>query len=1639
LCEKGYQSEFTVKMSRCMMAMVMVYVYSLSMVHLDAFSYQKTVSLQNQVESSGGEYLDQSSSVLLALEDRVVLLDMSDYDSFKSLQAHLESSYNIPIEEQNIYLSAAEHRKLESLDCIPSGQPSSAPSAQPSAQPTGLPSAMPSNEPSACPSATPSWEPTGRPSSGPSGHPSSQPSGHPTGRPSNQPSSQPSGFTKCPSGRPTSEPTAEPTGEPSGEPSAPLSVGPTGVPSRMPSAQPTGCPSCQPSSLPSVTPSGVPSMTPTGGPASAPSGEPTGVPSGQPSTQPSVKPTDVPSGEPSSQPSGDPSSGPTSCPSAVPSVSPSSEPSGKPSCEPSGQPSAEPTSVPSAEPSGHPTSQPSGQPSTQPTTLPSAMPSVQPSSQPSGQPSAVPTSVPSAEPSGHPTSQPSGQPSTQPTTLPSAMPSVRPSSQPSGQPSTAPTVTSHPTSVPTRILEWLQLGADIDGAVGDKCGSGVALSRDGSVMAVGCPENDGSAVNAGMVRIYEYDGAGDAWIQKGSDIFGEGSGDKSGSALSVSSDGSRVAIGADKNDDGGANAGHVRVYEYSSGLSDWSQLGADLDGEAAIDTSGRSVSLSADGNKLAIGAIRNDVAGEDAGHVRVFEYSSGSGSWSQLGSAINGEAAGDQSGISVSLSSDGTVVAIGATGNGGAGVDAGHVRVFNYTSADASWSQLGADIDGDEPGDKSGLYVSLSDDGSRLAVSSHLNTSGTGSVRVFSYDTEGSTWTQMGSNIAGEAEGDMSGWSTSLSGNGERVAIGARVNSDNGASAGHVRVFEYGVGDTWEQIGSDLDGEAAGDLSGIAVSLSQDGQRVAIGGPQNAGNGTDAGHVRVFQLPFHPSSQPSGQPSEQPTSQPTPVTRRLVAGSQAWTSSEDPGTEAKDFEESQLAYFYLDGEMLQFDMSGEDSLSALQTYLYKAYDVPPVEQILFLSTGGSRRLLPAVECVPTGQPSSEPSSFPSLCPTSQPSTMTALPSASPSSRPSFIPTSQPSRLPTATPSVSPSGQPSLQPSAEPTSLPSSLPSGRPSLLPTGEPTYQPSSQPSSEPSGVPSVVPSRPPSMLTVSTSVEFNCSTSVDVSPEYFDSAAREAWINVTAGAAKMPQENIQILSVVSNSNESSTRRRRLDSDSSIILMSIRDAIESYGVNDPDLFATLIQDRISDAYADPSTVLRFLHVAVSKGTQNFTTNTSMDISDISYSPIVITAVLTGTPSLTPTVGSTLASKENSIISSAIANEESIFVTAAILVVFFIGVFCCYRFSKNKANMMKSTELSWEYSTRDEETGWYSSSSDESGEEYDDNSYDDYEHDSADYDGDYDGEEKNEEEKDGYIQRYDSPLMARRPEASFKHHMEQDEPAEQSKKDLPEMNSDIFAAGPSPSSAETSDWVERFSETKKLPYWKNSKTKQTTWKNPFDKSKGVLTRSQSDNYAPSTSSQVESSATPASSDWEERFSKTKQLPYWKNTKTQQTTWRNPFFKSKDTMKRSQSYSPAKVGGLKSIDEFDEDAAASLNRDQSSVWVERFSETKKKPYWKNTLTNKSTWKNPFPEKQPEGVGTTIPETPMSTSFPETPTNTFESIMPTTSVSVNASHPDEWEERMSRTKQRPYWKHKTTGETTWILPEKATSEQKSYPDK
>jgi hypothetical protein len=318
----------------------------------------------------------------------------------------------------------------------------------------------------------------------------------------------------------------------------------------------------------------------------------------------------------------------------------------------------------------------------------------------------------------------------------------------------------------------------------------------------------------------------------------------------MNSAGDRVAIGAIF-DDNGIDSGHTRIYEYNTNTSSWTQLGQDIDGEATYDQSGYSVSMNSTGNRVAIGAIYNDGNGTSSGHTRIYEWNGSS--WTQLGQDIDGEAADDESGYSVSMNSAGDRVAIGTPYNDGNGTNSGHTRIYEYNTNTTSWVKLGQDIDGEAANDNSGYDVSINATGNRVAIGAILNDdNGIDSGHTRIYEWNGSSWIQLGQDIDGEAAGDYSGISVSMNSTGNRVAIGAPYNNGNGFNSGHTRIYEWD-GTNWVQVGFDIDGEGDQDwsLDGYSVSINSAGDRVAIGAIWNDGNGSvgsDRGRVRIYQL-----------------------------------------------------------------------------------------------------------------------------------------------------------------------------------------------------------------------------------------------------------------------------------------------------------------------------------------------------------------------------------------------------------------------------------------------------------------------------------------------------------------------------------------------------------------------------------------------------------------------------------------------------------------------------------------------------------------------------------------------------------------------------------------------------------------------
>ncbi|MEM7367707.1 MAG: hypothetical protein AAF587_03830 [Bacteroidota bacterium] len=387
--------------------------------------------------------------------------------------------------------------------------------------------------------------------------------------------------------------------------------------------------------------------------------------------------------------------------------------------------------------------------------------------------------------------------------------------------------------------QFSQVGSQLDGnAPNDNFGFSVAMNESGKTIIVGAPLYDS---DFGQVRVFQQI-AGD-WTQIGGDINGNEIGHQFGFSVAISANGKRIALGGI----GGSTTtqgGHVRVYDLVN--EQWVQRGETILAEAVGDQFGSAIAMNAAGNRIVVGATKNDGNGQDAGHVRVYEFQNNA--WTQLGVDLDGAAAGDEYGISVSMSRDGNIIAAGSSRNSSAGSAAGQAQVFQWQNG--SWTQMGSDILGQHANEFLGLSLNLAEDGHTLAVgaSGHNHGAGIGSVRVYSFDNN--LWTQKGMDIRGSLTTEAFGQTVSINGDGTILGIGTPSSDEAGTSSGRFNLFSYDS-TVWAEVYQPITGKASFDFVGKSLALNREGNRFVIGA--NLANGTQ-GYTVVYEDSLMPVS-----------------------------------------------------------------------------------------------------------------------------------------------------------------------------------------------------------------------------------------------------------------------------------------------------------------------------------------------------------------------------------------------------------------------------------------------------------------------------------------------------------------------------------------------------------------------------------------------------------------------------------------------------------------------------------------------------------------------------------------------------------------------------------------------------------------
>jgi len=364
-----------------------------------------------------------------------------------------------------------------------------------------------------------------------------------------------------------------------------------------------------------------------------------------------------------------------------------------------------------------------------------------------------------------------------------------------------------------------KVGDDLTGTeTNEQWGYSAELSDEGRLLVIGGPfkgESQGSfIVYAAIFGTWNFQ-----WGING--VVGG----TSGLSVDLSDDGNVTAVGSPT-----TLQGQVNVFE-KTGIQ-YEALGSPIQGPAELSNQfGAKVSLSGDGTRLAVGAPSYNGAGEDRGYVAVFELVDET--WQRVGEPIIGTFDFALKGKSLDLSYDGTILAIGSPFSFD-NLNPGTVEV--YTLSGDVWQTVGDPIMNGP--DMTGSVLALSSDGNRMIVGRPI--SDIASV----YELRGNIWTKIGGDIR-ISTSRVSGFSADISGDGNRVIVGA-FGSNAQSLPGAVQIFDYD-GTSWTAATSPVAGEV-GEAFGWHCSLSPDGTAFAVGSPGSESPGDNQGHVEVYSI-----------------------------------------------------------------------------------------------------------------------------------------------------------------------------------------------------------------------------------------------------------------------------------------------------------------------------------------------------------------------------------------------------------------------------------------------------------------------------------------------------------------------------------------------------------------------------------------------------------------------------------------------------------------------------------------------------------------------------------------------------------------------------------------------------------------------
>lgn len=389
-----------------------------------------------------------------------------------------------------------------------------------------------------------------------------------------------------------------------------------------------------------------------------------------------------------------------------------------------------------------------------------------------------------------------------------------------------------------------------DGAAGDYFGYSVAISSDSSVIVVGAYADDDNGTDSGSVYVFTKESNGE-YVQSQKLLANDGAAfDYFGFSVTVSSDGSIIAAGSPYDDDKGSSSGSVYVFTKQTNSSYIQSQKLIASDGATNDYFGYSVEVNGDGSVIVVGAYQDDDKGSNSGSVYVFTKQPDSNYTQSQKLLANDGAIGDYFGCSVAVSSDSSVIIVGSFRDDDKGESSGSAYVFTK-KPDGSYlqSQKLTASDG-SPYYYFGVSVDASSDSSVIVVGSHYDGDKgpeSGSVYVFTKQSNG-TYVQSQKLVAGDgAADDRFGISVSISGDGSVIAVGAYKDDDRGTDSGSTYVFTKQSDGLYIESQKLLASDGAyADYFGYTAAVNGDGSVILVGAYQDDDKGNESGSVYVF-------------------------------------------------------------------------------------------------------------------------------------------------------------------------------------------------------------------------------------------------------------------------------------------------------------------------------------------------------------------------------------------------------------------------------------------------------------------------------------------------------------------------------------------------------------------------------------------------------------------------------------------------------------------------------------------------------------------------------------------------------------------------------------------------------------------------